>query len=134
MPELLSVVERGWRGARECSLDVARQGIQVTHLIKGRLPPDVRRLIQPVQGIALYDAPRWRFPLLLWTHLVAGALTRRVRWALFDHERTLAAAGRWCRLAGVTAVLIRESGERVELSVQGQPLTLVELVSGRRAS
>lgn len=134
MPELLSVVERSWQGARECSMVLAARGIRVVHLVKGRLAPEVRTLIQPVEGITLYDAPRWRFPLLLWTHLVAGALTRRVRWALFDHERTLASAGRWCRLAGVTAVLIRDSGEGVELSVQGRPLTLLELVSGRRAS
>ena len=61
MPELLSVVERGWQGARECSLILARQGIRVTHLVKGRLPSGVRALIQPVQGIVLRDAPPWRF-------------------------------------------------------------------------
>ena len=134
MPELLSVVERGWRGARECSLTLALQGIRVTHLIKGRLGPEVRGLIRPVQGIALVAAPRWRFRLWFWAHLLSGAIRRRAMWALFDHERTLAAAGPWCRRLGVSPVLIREFGERFELSVQGHPLTLAELVSGRKAS
>ncbi len=132
MPELLSLVERGWQGARECSLALAPRGIRVTHLVKGRLPADVRALIQPVEGIAIADAPRWWFRGSLWSRLIWGSLTRRLRWILCDHERTLAAIQPWCGPMGVTPVLIRELAEGAELSVRGRVRTLSELVSARR--
>ena len=132
MPELLSVVERGWQGARECSLVLARQGIRVTHLVKGRLPPGVRALIQPVDGIALAAAPAWRFWGLIWGRLASGALSRRLRWVVCDRERTLSAIAPWCRRAGVTPALIRELPDGAELSVDGRVLTLSELVSGEK--
>ena len=44
-PGVLSLVERGWFGARTCSLSLNAMEIPVTHLIKGSLNADLRAMI-----------------------------------------------------------------------------------------
>ena len=112
---VLSVVERGWRGARQCSIALAGQGVPVTHLIKGWVPKPVRAIIRPVPGVRLVIVPRLGFWPTLWS-LVAGAtLTRRLGWIIVDHERTLGVVSPWCRLFGIRPLLIRDTIESYDL-------------------
>ena len=117
MPEALSLVERGWRGARECSLMLRTHGITVTHLIKGSLPAEVLAMIQPYSFIRLIDVPRTAFYLRLWPLLVWGTLRGRLRWVLLDNERTLQVVSGWCRWFGLSLVLIRETPDNYELLI-----------------
>jgi len=118
--EVLSVVERGWRGARECSLILSRMGIPVTHVIKGYLNAELRAMIQPYPGVRLVSVPRVVFRTWLWWLLVWRTLTGRLQWLLVDHDRTRREISWWCRAFGLTLVSIRETDHRYELWVGSQ--------------
>ena len=119
MLEVLSVVERGWRGARECSLVLQRHGIKVTHVIKGRLSPDLQRVIVPYPLIRLIVVPRVLFRPCLWAALIAASVRGRLGWLILDHERTLREVSGWCRAFGITPVLIEERASDYRLLRDG---------------
>lgn len=129
---VLSLVERGWRGARECSIALSARGIPVTHVIKGSLAREVRGMIQPHPGVGVCHLPRPVFRVCLWFLLVVQAVRRRFRWVLIDNERTLRELGWCCRWLQLTPVLIQERHNRYELTVRGRRITL-EALSGDAA-
>lgn len=118
--EVLCLVERGWRGARECSLALNARAIPVTYVIKGYVTPALRAMIRPYPAIRLLSAPRALFRCWVWWALGWGAMTRRLRCVLVDHERTLREISWWCRLWRVTPVTIREHDQGYELWVENQ--------------
>ncbi len=120
MPMMLSLVERGWRGARTCSLELAAQGIGTTHLIKGSVGGDVRALIQPRDGVRIVDVPRGLFRPAVWAYLAGAAVTRRMRWVLADSERTLREVAPWCRVTRAVPLLIRDAPQGYEVVHDGQ--------------
>lgn len=123
---VLSLVERGWYGARICSLALAGRGVAVTHLIRGVLGPNVRGIIQPHARIRLVEVPRPLYVVALWTSVLVGGALRRIRWVLVDNERTLHRL-QWCEaIFGVTAVLMREESPAYALSIRGRVLPLDE--------
>lgn len=133
--EVLSVVERGWRGARECSLVLSAKAIPVTHLIKGYVNTELLAMIQPVPHMRIISAPRPLFRLWLWWALGWGTLTRRLRCVLIDHERTLREVSWWCRLWGLASVTIRDTDEGYDLQRGRERLSLEQLLGivGKRA-
>lgn len=118
MQAALSFVDRGWKGARLCSLRLADNGIATEHLIKGKLG-DAKQLIVPNSLITLSDMDRWLFPWITAWALLMSAFTRRVRWVLCDNERQLRRIEPWCKRLGLAAVLIRETGSDFELVAEG---------------
>ncbi len=130
MAEVLSLVERGWRGARECSLRLNDRRVAVTHVIAGSLDADVRAMIAPRPSIRLRDVPRKLFPVYLWWALLVHAGGGRLRWVLVDNPRTLKRIGWWCRWFGVTPVRIQERDGRYELHVDGRLCPFDEAFSG----
>jgi len=122
--EVLSVVERGWRGARECSLVLSTVGVPVTHLIKGFLNAELREMIRPYPGIRMISVPRPLFRLWLWWTLCWQTTTGRLRWVLLDHERTLREISWWCRRFGLTSVAVHETHQGYELWVGGRHMPL----------
>lgn len=129
--EMLSLVERGWRGARECSLTLDAKAIPVTHLIKGSLAPDVRAMIRPSPHIEILDVPRWAFRIWLWVLVIWRTLQGRLRWILLDHERTARETAWWCRRFGITPVMVQEHDRGYDLTVHGQQVSLEELLQQR---
>jgi len=127
MASVLSLVERGWRGARECSLVLAGRGMGVLHLIKGSLEPEVLAMIQARPGIRLTGIPRPLFRLVLWLVLVGQTLAGRLRWVLVDNERTLRAVAPWCALCRLTPVLIEPDGNGYRLSIHRRVAPLDEV-------
>ncbi len=127
MANVLSLVERGWRGARECSLILSARGISVTHLIKGSLSPDVRVMIQTVPHTRIIDVPRLWFRVATWGHVLFVGGRGMTRWVLVDHERTLRELSGWCRLTGVTCILIQPSGNGYQFSVEQRGASLDEV-------
>ena len=123
---VLSLVEDGWRGARECSLILSPHGIPVTHLIKGRLDPALRAAMRPAPHTVLLSVPRRWFPLWLWWLLIAQTLSGRLRWVLVDRARTARRLAWWCRMAGVMVVLVRETETGFELEIDQRPISLAE--------
>ncbi len=127
MIEALSLVERGWRGARQCSLALNAHRVAVTHLVKGRLSREVRELIAPYPFIRVRAVPRWVFPVWARGMLIGALMRRRLRWVLIDNPRTLLRLKRRCRKAGVAAGLGNEVDEGYELQVDGQSQTFREV-------
>jgi hypothetical protein len=100
-PLVVSCVERGWQAARTWSLEAAARGTRVVHLIKGRVPADVRALIAPAPRVHLVDVPRPLFwPAVALVTSAAWAL-RRLDRILVDHDKTARRLGAWVRRAGV---------------------------------
>jgi hypothetical protein len=132
-PEALSVVERGWRGARECSITLSARAVPVTHLIKGSLKADLRAMIRPYPGVRLVSVPRIAFRAWLWALLVWGTMWGRLRWVLIDHERTLKEVAWWCRMCGLTSVFIQETGQGYDLRrPDGERLSVQALIGETR--
>ncbi len=128
--EVLSVVERGWRGARECSITLSARAVPVTHLIKGYLKADLRAMIRSYQGVQLVSVPRAAFRVWLWGLLVWGTMVGRLKWVLVDHERTLREVAWWCRVFGATPVFIQETDQGYDLkSPDGGQLSLQALIA-----
>ena len=123
---VLSLVERGWAGARQCSMDLSGRGISVHHLIKGHLGRGVRAMIAPVPHVRLTSVPRPLFRFVLWWAVVTETLTGRLRWLIVDHERALGEVQWWCRLFGLTPLFIRDFDDRYELSAGGRIVTAAD--------
>ena len=124
---VLSLVEDGWRGARVCSLALSQRRIPVTHLIKGRLPADVQRMIRPYPHVRMVSAPRSLFPLRAWTMLILGAALGRIRALLVDRPRTLRTLSPWCRIFRVTPLFIRDTPHGFDLEHEGRPVAFDEI-------
>ena len=119
---MLSLVERGWQAARECSLDVQQQGISVVHLIKGYVAPEVRALITPYSHIQVVSVPRELFWPFAWLYCAGLMLTGRLRCILVDRERSLGRVRNWLWRSGVSLVMVQEGRHGYELCRDRQPL------------
>ena len=124
---VLSFVEHGWRGARECAIAVTAHGIPVTHLIRGQVPPQVLAMIRPLPGERLLTSPRTLYSLGRWWLLCAAAASRRAGWLLVDNERTLGAIAWWSRRCGWKMVLVQEIDNRCVYQEDGRAQTLAEI-------
>ena len=105
---VLSLVERGWAAARECSLAAQHQGLCTVHLVKGRLSRAVHAMIAPTPYIHVLSVSRsvfWPAACALCGWLV---LTRRLRTVLVDNERSMRRVRGWVGRSRVRSVLVRE--------------------------
>lgn len=127
-PDALSLVERGWRASRECTLALARRGVRVTQLLKGSVDADILGLIQPHPQIRLHPVPRALFRPLAWLLLMLRSPRRRLRWVLMDHERTARDLQTACRRLGITPVWVAETDTGYALHIDGRPCSLDELL------
>ncbi len=125
--QVLSLVQRGWHGARECSLRLATDHIKVLHLIKGTLTPEVREMIASSPHIRLVDVHRNLFRCWMWAILITQSLNRRLHWVLIDHERTAQELAWWCRCLRLVPVMVRQTGQGYELYVNGQPTSFEQV-------
>ena len=124
---VLSLVEHGWRGARECSLQLSQHHIPVTHLVKGHLSREVLAMIRPDPNIRIIGIPRVLFRMWLWRFVGPGTMRGRIGWLLIDHQRTLSDVTWWCRRFRITPVLIRELPHGFELSVDGNTVSMADV-------
>ena len=127
MPErptfVLSLVEHGWHAARECSLDMQREGVGFIHIVKGRLNRTVRALIAPQPHIRIVSVPR----LLFWPGV--GALffgswvMGRLCALLVDNPRSYRRLYRMSRLARVPLTIVQWGDAGYELFFDSAPIT-----------
>jgi hypothetical protein len=120
---VLSLVERGWQAARECSLDAQRHGLCVVHLIKGRLDRSVRALIAPQPGVHLISATRNGFWPAAWLMIVWLTGSRRLHSVLVDNDRTLRRLHGWACWLRLHLIMVREGAEGYELWVGHQQVS-----------
>lgn len=112
---VLSLVERGWQAARECSLDLHRRGVCVIHLIKGTLDHAVHALIAPQPHIRLMSVARSWFWPMAWLLCTALTLSGQLRAVLVDNERSFRRLRGWTRLAGINVIMVRNGREGYEV-------------------
>ena len=129
MIEVLSLVEHGWQGARQCSLELEGRGVRVLHLIKGRLTRDELAMVAPKPHIRLRAVPRWQFRLWVLAGLWRRLASRRITWLLIDHPRTLRELAGWCRAFGVVPLVIQENDDGYQLFLHEQPISLDALLN-----
>ena len=84
----LSLVEKGWAGARRLSLDLAGKGTPVTHLVRGSLPRATLEVLTPREGVALVGVPPPLYRPVAWLCLWAGQLTGSVGMVITDNAKT----------------------------------------------
>ncbi|MBI4430512.1 MAG: hypothetical protein HY587_02230 [Candidatus Omnitrophica bacterium] len=115
-PQVIFLVERGWRGARELAIKLARQHLTCWLIIKGKVPSDVLEIITPRAGISVRSLSRWYFKpmvalLVIW-HRLFGCL----KCVIVNKDRTLFWMSAIVRMVGCHTVLLNEVGESIELS------------------
>ena len=64
--QAISLVEKGWAGARRLSIPLAQRGVRVRHLVKGRLRAEVLKVIAPHPGMTIRGVPRRLYRLAAW--------------------------------------------------------------------
>src|SRR5262249_54511388 len=101
-PYVLSLVERGWRIARQ--QEIAQPTLRVVHLVKGRLSPSLQRLIRCQKPAQLISYPRNLFWLFAWIWLVLLGLQGRLCAVWVDSDKALQWVSPWCRRCGINAV------------------------------
>ncbi len=116
-PLVLSLVERGWRAARECSLDIQRNGVDVVHLVKGRVDPEVRTLITTTPNVRLVSVVRRWFWLVAWLVFLWCFGSGRLRSVLVDNERSLRRLQGWARWARIPLAMVQEGSEGYQLRI-----------------
>jgi len=84
----ISLVEKGWAGARWLSIDLARQGTPVTHLVKGALPRATREVLTPRPGVSIVGVPQRLYRAAAWLHLWAGQATGSVGMVITDNAKS----------------------------------------------
>lgn len=106
-PTVLSLVERGWQAARERSLDLQRDDVEVLHLIKGRVDPGVLALVTPYPRIRVVSIPRRWFRLLAWGWLLRLTAQGVLQAVMVDNEKSLGRLRGWVRLIGVPLEMVQ---------------------------
>lgn len=122
---VLSLVERGWQAARECSLDVEGAGVTVIHIVKGRLSRSIRAMFAPRPHIRIISMPRNLFWLVTGLLFIGVSLAGRLRVVLVDNDRSYRRLGGWVRFLGfqqgldvwipVNLLMVQEGPEGYEL-------------------
>jgi len=112
---VLSLVERGWRSARECSLDLRAADLEYVHVVKGRLSRAVRAMVAPEPGTRLLGVPKALFWPMIALGVGAGALSGRLRAVLVDNLRSFRRLQGISRALGVPVAMIQESAAGYEL-------------------
>lgn len=105
---VLSLVEKGWAGARRLSIDIVQRGGVVRHVVRGRLDADLRSVLTPyprmtIRGVAL----RWYWPAA-WLELAVALAGGGPRLILVDNEKAAAWVGGWFPMLRERIVVVQE--------------------------
>jgi len=112
---VLSLVERGWRAARECSLDLREADLEYVHVVKGRLSRAVRAMAAPESGTRLLSVPKALFWPMIVLGVGAGAWSGRLRAVLVDNLRSFRRLQGVSRMLGVLVAIVQDSAAGYEL-------------------
>ncbi len=125
---VISLVEKGWAGARRVSIAQAQQGANVHHFVRGLLSSEVLHMVRAHKGITVWGiSSRW-YRLVVWGALVVSQFNQALLiWV--DNERALRWVQWWFPLMRKKVILITEErdgspsiwhqGQRIELSMTG---------------
>lgn len=84
----LSLVEKGWAGARLLSIDLARKGTPVVHLVRGKLPRSTLEALTPCKGVEIASVSPQMYRVAAWLRLWAGQSMGSVGLVITDNAKT----------------------------------------------
>lgn len=122
-PLVLSLVERGWRAARECSLDLQETNVEFLHIVKGRLSRAVRAMVASQPHVRLMSLPKMLFWPVITLLMGAGAVSGWLRGVLVDNPRSFRRLHGIGRAVRVPVAMVQEGVEGYELWVGTEPLS-----------
>ncbi len=117
---MLSLVERGWQAARQLSLEYAERGTGTLHIVKGRVPNEVREIVRPVPGVRLAGLPKELFWPALWFMCAGLQVTGRLQGVIVDNERSEKRVRSWLR-PGIPVVRAEPRESWYDAQVLRQP-------------
>ncbi len=82
--KIILLAEHGWQGMRQCALDFAQEGHEVTVLIKGRPSKEERNLISKKKNIKNIFIPRRGFSTLYPFILLYEKCLRKVPFVIYQ--------------------------------------------------
>ncbi len=122
---ILSLVERGWQAARTYSLEHSGEHLRYLHIVKGRLPREVRGLIAPSPHLRLISVSRHLF----WPAVVLWCLWYRMTGTLcgmlVDNERSYRRLQGWRPWESIEVLVVKFDGHRHTLWAGAVPVTHV---------
>ena len=109
--QAISLVEKGWAGARQLSIPLTQRGIRVRHLVRGTLAAGVLKSITPYPGMTIRGIPRRLYRLVAWVALQLGSWRGDVAMILVDNERAFSWVSRAVPSLGDRLVLVLEADD-----------------------
>ncbi len=109
MRHVLSLVEKGWAGARQVSIRFTESGAQVEHLVRGWISREVLEVITPYRGVRVRGIPKQWYKVIAWVRLFLDQGSRHLTLILVDNERTVQWIGRWFPALRQKVVLVLEA-------------------------
>ncbi len=84
----ISLVEKGWAGARRLSIELSRTGVGVRHLVRGTIAPEFLSVITPYPGVSIRGIPvRW-YRIATWGTLLLWQFRPGLHAVIVDNTRT----------------------------------------------
>ncbi len=84
----VSLVEKGWAGARCLSVELSERGTRVRHLVRGTIPKEILSVITPHPGIQIQGIPVRLYRPAVWAALLLEQLLGRLRLVIVDNPKT----------------------------------------------
>ena len=131
---VLSFVEKGWAGPRQLSIELSKRGVPVRHLVKGRIPAEVIRVIPPYEGVSIHGVPRRWFRFVIVGELLWWWMGLRLALVFADSRPTEAWLRRWFPFLREKLVLVQERFDGAPLVFRGGARVEPELVFPERVA
>ena len=107
----LSLVEKGWAGARRLSIVLVRRGVRVYHLVRGELRPEVLEVLTPYEGMQIRGVSRRWYSVITWVTLLRAQVRGELMLVLVDNEKAFGWVSRMCPSLRDRLVLVQEADD-----------------------
>ena len=106
--QAISLVEKGWAGARRLSIELVQRGGSVRHVIRGRLDAELLSVLTPYPRLTIRGVPlRW-YRVAAWLELAVALAGGGPQLILVDNEKAAAWVGGWFPMLRERVVVVQE--------------------------
>jgi len=121
--EIVSLVEKGWAGARQITMSAVQAGHDVQHFVRGRLSHVLLEALTPYPRMRIRGySPSW-YRVAVWGALVRRTLTLSAPIVLVDNERAMRWVAQWFPWWRSRVIMVREPPDGpLLLTIAGQPI------------
>lgn len=105
------ISEVGWRGLRELSLELLKNGLAVDIIIKGTVKKEVLEVITKPDGLRICAISKWLFNVYLFCYLLQHKMSGDLERIVVTKERTK----NWIKGLGLDAKVLVEMDRGYDL-------------------